>query len=177
MTKEQILSEIRAKRIKFIAFLLSSLAAVILCVLAGIFFYYNTLILFLAAAVLAITLFLTATNFSKLKAPFVIIQKQGIIKKCHIEKFERNTMKTTSYSLARKPFSNYFEDSYALSLFIEADGKMLMKRAKNLSFAVCDYYKVGDRVLLISGCSLPLALDTEDKRIINPITCEFISLN
>lgn len=174
MTKEQILSEIRAKRVKFIAFLLSSLAIVTMCVLAGIFFFHNTLILFLAVSVLALTLFLTATNFNKLKAPFVITQRQGIIRKCHIEKFERNTMKTTSYSLVRKPYSNYFEDSYALSLFIEADGKTLMKRAKNLSFAVCDYYKVGDRVLLISGCPLPLPLDSEDKRIINPITCEFI---
>lgn len=175
MTKEQIIEAIKRKRIKFILFLLLTFIPITVAILAGVFFYYNTLTLFLSAVVLAMALFLAATSYPRLKAPLVIREAEGVIKKCHIEKFERNTMKTSSYSLVRKPYSNYFEDTYALSLFIEADGKTVMKRVKNLSFAVCDYYKVGDRVLLISGCPLPLALDSRDKRRLNPLICEFIS--
>lgn len=175
MTKEEIIEFMKKKRKHFILFLIAVFLPIVLAIAMGIIFFYNTVVLFIAVVVFSISLFLLSTNYQTFKAPFVIKQTEGIIKKCHIEKFERNTMKTSSYSLVRKPYSNYFEDTYALSLFIETNGKTVMKKAKNLSFAICDYYKVGDKVLLISGCKLPLSVNTSDKRILNPISCEFIN--
>ncbi len=168
--RAQLISYAKKRRCCFIIFLCCFTVLFLTLLSLAILFYDSVTLLFVFVAALVIISFLFFRFLPNYRAPLKIRAVEGEIIKVYSQKFEVNVMKTSSYSLVRKPYSNYYKDSFTLTLFImEADGRITPHTVPCVSESLCQYYSTGDKVLLISGVGLPIAIDTKDKRPICPL--------
>ena len=173
-SREDLLLFARNKRNFF--YRTTAMYAITLALAVVLFALFNdnvTLVFVMAAIVIIQTLIYFTVILPKHKMPPKIKATEGEIVKLHREKFEVNVMKTHSYSTVRKPYSKYWRDSYTLTVFVkDSGGNIVSHSASGVSSAVCDFFSVGDKVLLVTGVLLPLPLDTADSRTICPICGE-----
>ncbi len=168
--RSTLIAYARRRRTRFDIFLLCFTVPFLALLSLAVLFYESVTPFFILTAVLIILVFLFFRLLPSYRAPLKIRAVEGEIIKVHSQKFEVNVMKTHSYSLVRKPYSNYYKDSFTLTLFIkDASGKITPHTVSGASESLCRYYSVGDRVLQISGVRLPMVLEAKDKRPICPI--------
>ncbi len=171
--REALIAYAKGRRRSFAVRLAAYILSVALIIALTVLFFDNVTIMFLLAAALILLIVLFARTYPKIKAPLTIKVVDGEIVKLHREKLEVNVMKTHNYSMVRKPYSNYYRDSFTMTVFVKAgNGEVIPHVASGLSSGICDYYSVGDRVLLISGILLPVPTNIKDTRGICPLCGE-----
>ena len=173
-SREDIILYAKSKRNSFYKITAQYAFTFVMVIILFILCWDNVTLVFVGSAIIIVqTLLYFLLILPKYKTPPKIKTVEGEIVKLHREKFEVNVMKTYNYSTVRKPYSKYWRDSFTLTVFVkDAEGNIDSHVSKGVSEGICDFFSVGDKVLLITGVLLPLPLDTSDGRTLCPICGE-----
>ena len=84
-----------------------------------------------------------------------------------------NVMKTTSYSIVRKPHSSYWKRENRLRISVSEDGQIKLLEINQVTEKQAEYYNQGDTVLRIPNTRFPVSAKYVGGRWLCPICGEF----